>query len=941
MKKIIQKTFISVLFTGMMFPATAQITITKQDATCDLANGSATASVNHGTPPYKFTWSNGKKGPSVNKLKKGTYTVVVVDSMGCTGSKSVEIKGLGELQVSLGGGGTIPYCIQDGPPEITLSPSVSGGIPPVVISPTPPLVVSSSGKYTFTAKDSAGCKGKVSVQLLFVPILCSRDPNEIFGPAGYGEEKFISARNPASYIVNFENDPAFATAPAQKVIVTYAVDPHMNLSSLRLQDFGFGNLVFSVPPNTSNYSARLDVRDSLGVYVDVTAGINVGNNTAFWIFQSIDPLTGLPPEDPLLGFLPVNDTVNHHGEGFISFSIRPRAAVETGDSLRAGASIVFDINPPLATNTWLNIADAVSPSSSVNPLPASIDSTSVIITVSGSDDAGGSGIASYELYAAENAGPYLKYGESRWGQSIVFNGNPCNAYSFFSIAIDNAGNTEAMKTASETMTLLSPAPTFMTQPASLEIPLGNDAVFSLTASNAAFYQWESSNDGGFTFQLLSEQFPFSGVATSSLVVSSVTPDLNGLQFRCLVSNGGCYSFSDTANLLIISTLSGTLKYDNDLKSPLSNTTILLKNLAGLPVDSTITNLSGSFIFSTVEPGEYIASPVITVPWGGVNATDALHLLRYFANLESFSLLRQKAGDVNLSGSINAIDALLVAKRFVALVNSFVSGDWVQINDTVDLGTTTQFRNYVSLCYGDVDGTYIPGLRTQAGVSIVPGQEMTIQSNQEFSVSLSPVKDIVAAAISLVLDYPSDYFKLEGLSMKTRSMTEEMLYSDYNGQLRIAWYNLIPVSIDREEPLITLSFKALNRPLDGNLDITAAASSEVCDRDGKVYENLQLLIPKLVSAEQPSDYTLGQNYPNPFRQNTEITFFLPDDAVCELNIFNSTGQLVNTLINGFQSAGFHKLVVDASKLSPGIYPYRLEIKNSNSNLRLFHIMTISN
>ena len=56
---------------------------------------------------------------------------------------------------------------------------------------------------------------------------------------------------------------------------------------LRLGDFGFANMVFSVPPNSASYSTRLDVRDSLGVYVDVTAGINVGNHTAFWIFQTI------------------------------------------------------------------------------------------------------------------------------------------------------------------------------------------------------------------------------------------------------------------------------------------------------------------------------------------------------------------------------------------------------------------------------------------------------------------------------------------------------------------------------------------------------------------------------------------------------------------------------------------------------------------------------
>ncbi|MHC1708717.1 MAG: hypothetical protein AB9842_14510 [Bacteroidales bacterium] len=933
--------FILISGTGIM-SVMAQITISKTDATCGKSDGTATASVNHGTPPYTFTWSNGQSGPTATNLAPGTYTVNVKDANNCKGKKDVTIKNRkGSLPMTITGGGTFPYCIQDGAPTITISASVNGGEPPYTWYPSPSITVSASGTYKIGAMDNNGCWGRVSTLVTVIPIRCSRDPNEIIGPEGFEEQRFVSSKKPLPYLINFENDPKFATAPAQKVVVTYTIDPHMSLASLRLSDFGFGNFVFTVPPNTSSYTTRLDVRDSLGVYVDVTAGINVGNGTAFWILQSIDPATGLPPEDPMLGFLPINDSITHHGEGYVSFTVKPKTGVVTGDSLKAAAVIVFDINPPLPTNTWINIADAEPPVSSVDPLPAGIDSTDIIITVSGNDDTGGSGIESYELYFSENGAPFVKYGESPWGEGIPFSGNPCLPYAFFSLAKDNTGNLEPMKSGAEAQTVISPAPSFSQQPADLEVPLGDDAIFPITASNAAFYQWEISYDGGSTFEILEDNAPYSGTTSNTLIVNDVIPELNGQEFRCLVSNGGCFSYSDTASLVIISSLSGSLKYDNLLHSPLTNIKIRLTDLSGNPVDSVYTNLSGSFIFSNVEPGVYHVSPVIDKPWGGVNATDALQVMRHFTYLDSLEGLKLTAGDVNLSANLNAVDALQIARRFVSIISSFPSGDWYQISEEVDLGSSVQIRNFISICYGDVDGSHIPGLKESPKIVLVPGNELKITPGQEFTVPLLLRKDIVAGAVSLVMKFPSDYLKLESVSMKTKMMNEDMIYSVEGNLIKLAWFNITPVSIDQGEPLVTLAFRATDRPLDGSLDITAEFASEVADKQGIPIENLEIGLPVLVSDHQPIDFSLGQNYPNPFRANTEITYYLPQDAVINLNLFNSTGQLIRNLENGFRQAGFHKVIFDADNLAPGIYPYRMEIKNFETDLRLFHIMTISN
>ena len=78
---------------------------------------------------------------------------------------------------------------------------------------------------------------------------------------------------------------------------------------------------------------------------------------------------------------------------------------------------------------------------------------------------------------------------------------------------------------------------------------------------------------------------------------------------------------------------------------------------------------------------------------------------------------------------------------------------------------------------------------------------------------------------------------------------------------------------------------------------------------------------------PEDYQLRQNYPNPFNPTTEITFALPKAETVKLSIYNTNGQLIRTLVDGFYSEGFHSIMWNAtdesgSRVSSGMYMYVL-------------------
>jgi hypothetical protein len=79
------------------------------------------------------------------------------------------------------------------------------------------------------------------------------------------------------------------------------------------------------------------------------------------------------------------------------------------------------------------------------------------------------------------------------------------------------------------------------------------------------------------------------------------------------------------------------------------------------------------------------------------------------------------------------------------------------------------------------------------------------------------------------------------------------------------------------------------------------------------------VPNLV----PSKFGLSQNYPNPFNPTTNINYTVPTSGFVSLKVYNTLGQEVATLFEGFQNVGLYKLDFDASKLASGIYLYRLQ------------------
>jgi len=82
----------------------------------------------------------------------------------------------------------------------------------------------------------------------------------------------------------------------------------------------------------------------------------------------------------------------------------------------------------------------------------------------------------------------------------------------------------------------------------------------------------------------------------------------------------------------------------------------------------------------------------------------------------------------------------------------------------------------------------------------------------------------------------------------------------------------------------------------------------------------------IAEEIPQSFTLYQNYPNPFNPTTTIKFALPVDSRVKINVYNTVGQLVETLVDKEMESGYHEINFDASRLASGVYLYQLQAQD---------------
>ena len=90
-------------------------------------------------------------------------------------------------------------------------------------------------------------------------------------------------------------------------------------------------------------------------------------------------------------------------------------------------------------------------------------------------------------------------------------------------------------------------------------------------------------------------------------------------------------------------------------------------------------------------------------------------------------------------------------------------------------------------------------------------------------------------------------------------------------------------------------------------------------------------------ENPDRFYLRQNFPNPVRNSTSLSFYIPGDGKVAIEIFNNGGQIVETLVNKQLGYGDHTVPWNSSNQPSGLYLCRMSYAGSSltRKIMVFH------
>ncbi len=241
----------------------------------------------------------------------------------------------------------------------------------------------------------------ITVQTKEKEIVTSRDPNAIVGPNGHGQRNFVKELSVVNYRIQFENVKD-AGAAAYRIEILDTLDAEIfDLSTVK-----FGR--------KSHEGSQYDWQ------------IDRNGNVLRWYIEGIELEPNITPPQ---------------GEGWVDFSVALKESVYSGIEIKNSASIIFDINEPIQTNTWINIIDNVSPVATINPIGYTHGENELKILLAGQDNKSGSGIGKYYLFGSINNAPYQLFGES-YKENIDFpiDKERDSIFKFYTIASDNVDN---------------------------------------------------------------------------------------------------------------------------------------------------------------------------------------------------------------------------------------------------------------------------------------------------------------------------------------------------------------------------------------------------------------------------------------------------------------------------------------------------------------------
>ncbi len=355
----------------------------------------------------------------------------------------------------------------------------------------------------------------------------------------------------------------------------------------------------------------------------------------------------------------------------------------------------------------------------------------------------------------------------------------------------------------------------------------------------------------------------------------------------------------------LGSVTGLVRYANTAQTAINNGTVMLKNTQGATVATATSGSNGSFSMNNVVPGSYTLEAATTKPWGGVTASDALLAVRHATGAVLQTGLRQIACDVNGNSSVNSGDALLINRRFAGSIATFSVGSWYfeQPAVTVTSGALTQ--NISAICYGDVNASYSPVARGDAGLLLIA--DPTTAHHGALPLALD--RDLVLGSLSLELNVPVGVRVTGILSL----VGGDLSWNEANGQVRLGWFSAEEVAVQAGQVAFVVETEITRINDVAGHEWSLGSVAEATDAWAVNHPQVGLRIPSLAAPK-----ALALVAPQPVNQGENIRLVLNLDRAANLQVEvrDLLGRSVRPLRQVSAGAGAGELSLEG--LSSGRY-----------------------
>ena len=160
---------------------------------------------------------------------------------------------------------------------------------------------------------------------------------------------------------------------------------------------------------------------------------------------------------------------------------------------------------------------------------------------------------------------------------------------------------------------------------------------------------------------------------------------------------------------------------------------------------------------------------------------------------------------------------------------------------------------------------------------------------------------------------------------------------YELEPNTTWISYAPVSGTLQagqDTVVHVRVESGTRPLDRywlNLRFTHTADPGF--QDIPIVMNIveAASVPNL--PEIPIEYTMEQNWPNPFNPSTTLSYSLPNASAVSLTVFDTMGRSIKELVSEYQESGRYQVTFDGSSLPTGMYVYQLRTANKTISRKM--------